>query len=95
MVEAAAAAVVAGGRAAPLAAAAVSGMAAGAAGGGGASRLGGITGAEGCPGGSWDCVPYSTHWAKTELSQVLFTVIPVPDSLRVPRRAITPVFLRL
>jgi hypothetical protein len=64
MVEAAAAAVVAGGRAAPLAAAAVSGMAAGAAGGGGASRLGGITGAEGCPGGSWDCVPYSTHWAK-------------------------------
>jgi hypothetical protein len=64
MVEAAAAAVVAGGRAAPLLAAAASGMAAGAAGGGGASRLGGITGAEGCPGGSWDCVPYSTHWPK-------------------------------
>jgi hypothetical protein len=63
MVEAAAAAVVAGGRAAPLLAAA-SGMAAGAAGGGGASRLGGMTGAEGCPGGSCDCVPYSTHWAK-------------------------------
>jgi hypothetical protein len=84
MVEAAAAAVVAGGRAAPLLAAPASGMAAGAAGGGGASRLGGMTGAEGCPGGSWDCVPYSTH-CKT-LGQSNSTVIPTPDSLTDPDR---------
>ena len=35
------------------------------AGGWGAIRLGGMTGAEGCPGGSRVCVPYSTH-CKTE-----------------------------